>query len=351
MYTDEVLRHWAASGHCVTLFASKHRRSASEETVGGVRIVRRGGVFGVYREARWFYETEGRGRYDLVVDQVNTRPFLCPAYVKDTRLVGFIHQVAMEVWDYELPRPLGFIGRHWLEPRWLKQYADTPVLTVSASSASSLVPYGLTAVTVVPEGLRLPRELPKSTKAPHPTLIFVGRMAANKRPDHALAAFRLARRHVPGLRLWMVGSGALLRNLSRRAPQGVTFFGRVDETTKFDLLSRAHVIVATSVREGWGLMISEAAAVGTPAIAYDVPGLSDSVAATGGTLVAPDPQSMAAKIVLHARNWGVTQSCPLPTGTEPWERVAELMLSHALDATGTARRSTPLRSVAQGEED
>jgi glycosyltransferase involved in cell wall biosynthesis len=43
-------------------------------------------------------------------------------------------------------------------------------------------------------------------------------------------------------------------------------------------LSRAHIILVPAVREGWGLVVTEANAMGTPAIGYDdVPGLRDSI--------------------------------------------------------------------------
>jgi glycosyltransferase involved in cell wall biosynthesis len=34
----------------------------------------------------------------------------------------------------------------------------------------------------------------------------------------------------------------------------------------------------TSHREGWGLVVSEAAAMGTPTVGYDAPGVRDSIA-------------------------------------------------------------------------
>jgi hypothetical protein len=53
--------------------------------------------------------------------------------------------------------------------------------------------------------------------------------------------------------------------------------GRVSEEAKFELLGAAWLTVAPSAAEGWGLTIMEANAIGTPAVAYDVPGLRDSV--------------------------------------------------------------------------
>ena len=62
-------------------------------------------------------------------------------------------------------------------------------------------------------------------------------------------------------------------------------------------LARAHVLVATSIREGWGLNVSEAAACGTPTIGYSVPGLVDSVRASGGALVEPTPTALGTALV------------------------------------------------------
>jgi hypothetical protein len=51
----------------------------------------------------------------------------------------------------------------------------------------------------------------------------------------------------------------------------------VSDQVKSDLLSSAWLTVAPSLAEGWGLTVLEANSAGTPAVAYDVPGLRDSV--------------------------------------------------------------------------
>ena len=42
-------------------------------------------------------------------------------------------------------------------------------------------------------------------------------------------------------------------------------------------MSRARILIYPSIREGWGLSITEAAAVGTPSIVFDKPGTVDAV--------------------------------------------------------------------------
>ncbi|MEJ2151107.1 MAG: glycosyltransferase, partial [Chloroflexota bacterium] len=56
-----------------------------------------------------------------------------------------------------------------------------------------------------------------------------------------------------------------------------TFAGRVSDEEKRRLMRQADALALASVREGWGLVVVEANALGTPAVVYDVPGLRDSV--------------------------------------------------------------------------
>ena len=55
------------------------------------------------------------------------------------------------------------------------------------------------------------------------------------------------------------------------------FTGFVDDEKRDSLLARARVCVCPSEKEGWGLTVMEANAVGTPVVASDADGLRDSV--------------------------------------------------------------------------
>jgi glycosyltransferase involved in cell wall biosynthesis len=282
-----------ARGHSVTLFAAEVPGKPEREVVDGVEVLRRGSRLGVYRAARTFWSSRPRGSYDVVVDEINTRPFLTPRWIRDTPIVALIHQLAREIWFYETPLPLSLLGRYVLEPWWLRAYRETPAVTVSASSADSLARHhGWRDVTVIPEGYT-PHPVPEVAKQPDPTVAFLGRLVAMKRPEHVLESFRLLGSTFPSARLWMIGDGPLLIRLQEHAPDGVSFLGRVGRDELLERLARAHVLVTTSVREGWGLNVSEAAACGTPSIGYRVPGLVDSISASGGALVDPSPQALA----------------------------------------------------------
>ncbi|MHB8289371.1 MAG: glycosyltransferase family 4 protein [Acidimicrobiales bacterium] len=345
VYTHSVTREWVDQGHDVTLFCAAVDGAPSEEVTDGVRTVRRGGRHSVYTQARRFYVAERSGTYDLVVDEVNTRPFGCPRWAGTTRVAALVHQVAREVWHQETATPVALLGRYVLEPRWLAAYRDVPVMTVSESSRASLAEYGLSNITVVPEGFTEPPEFAglngaRPLREGRPTLVWAGRLARNKRPLDALEAFKRVREELPDAQLWVIGSGPMEHLLRAAAPDGTTFFGRVPEVEKYRLFARAHALIATSVREGWGLTVTEAASVGTPAIAYNVPGLTDSVTASKGCIVHPSPSALAKKIVELVPAWvnGVMPDV-IPGGVLPWKDVASLLLEGMLSDRSAEQRT------------
>ena len=285
-------------------------------------MIRRGGKHSVYGAAKQFWLKEGRGKFDVVIDEVNTRPFGAPRFVKGTPVVALIHQVAREIWFYEYPWVVALFGRYVLEPIWLSWYRDVLVLTVSESSKESLIEYGLRNINVIPEGSDCHvagRQL--AEKENPPALIFVGRLARNKRPEHAIEAYRIVKRSFPEIKMWIVGSGPLIDELKARECSDVHFFGRVSDEEKVDLIAKASLLLVTSVREGWGLVVSEAASVGTMSIGYDVPGLRDSLTQSQGVIVSEGPEFMAQGICNILRSDSAQK--PRSTGgISSWKEVA-----------------------------
>jgi glycosyltransferase involved in cell wall biosynthesis len=250
---------------------------------------------------------------------------MTPRWVRGKPIITLIHQLAREIWFYETPFPLSTVGRYLLEPIWLRAYRDIPALTVSQSSAESLARYhGWRDVTIVPEG-STPHPMPEVAKEQNPTIVFLGRLVAMKRPQDALAAFRLLTHNLPSAKMWVIGDGPLRTRLEQQAPPGVTFLGRISREELIERLARAHVLVATSVREGWGLNVSDAAACGTPSIAYSVPGLLDSTQASGGAVVDPNPKALSQALFDFCS--GSLKLHP-KISTLPWPDVAEVIEDH-----------------------
>ena len=301
VFTREVAKRWVEAGHEVTLFTSEFPNCKREEVLDGVRVVRNGGRYSVYRRARKFYvERFSREGYDVVVDEINTRPFFTPKFVNNgEKVVGLIHQLAREYWFYETPFPVNYLGYYFLENRWLRNYVDVPTVTVSESTRKDLLAIGFRSVKTVSEGLNFEPLDKLPEKSEFPVVVYSGRLRRAKRPDHAIRAFVKVRERFPDAELWMIGKGAFEDYLKRTSPEGVKFHSDLTNVERRELVGRAWVLVNPSVREGFGLNVIEANAVGTPCVGYDVPGLRDSIVDqnTGLLARAGDIKDLAAKIV------------------------------------------------------
>jgi len=300
-YTYEIARRLVTKGHSVTLFVSEFDGCRKEECVDGISIIRDGGKYSVYPKAKSFYKQKGK-EFDVVVDEINTRPFLTPKFVGDSKIVALIHQLAREFWFYETPLPVALVGYFFFEKRWLRNYIHVPTITVSESTRKDLDTIGFEKVFLVPNGLNVKpvSEVPEKTEKP--TIIYVGRMKKAKRPQDVIKAFRIVKQQVPDAQLWMVGDGYLRKRLEGRA-KDVKFFGYVDNKTRDDLIKRSWVLAVPGVREGWGQVVTDSNALGTPGVGYNIPGLRDSIKDEySGLLVDNNPNSLASGLIRTLRD-------------------------------------------------
>lgn len=104
-----------------------------------------------------------------------------------------------------------------------------------------------------------------------PVAVFVGRHIADKRLDVLPAALAVARATVPDLQAVIAGSGPetdAVRSAAAAADvaDAVQFVGRVTDAELEELLATSAVLVNPSAREGFGLVVAEAAAHGTPSV-------------------------------------------------------------------------------------
>jgi glycosyltransferase involved in cell wall biosynthesis/O-antigen/teichoic acid export membrane protein len=299
VWTHEVAKRWAAAGHDVSMLTSGFPGGAGTSTLDDVAIRRVGRLrTGSFHLAVQRELARLRG-FDVVIDEINSVPFLTPLWRRRLPpIVTLVFQLAVEVWDYELSRPFAALGR-WAEPRLLGLYRDLPVVAISESTQADLEALGLSDVQVVHPGLDPPPELGSVTKERSPTFLFAGRLAANKRPDHAVEAFRSLRRSVPDARLWIAGRGPTENALRESLPEGAELLGYLSREELYRRMARAHVLLVPSVREGWGLVVVEANSVGTPAVGYDVPGIRDSIidGATGLLATTGDPDDLASAAI------------------------------------------------------
>ncbi len=297
LITLRVLEGLAELGCRVEWFSSSYPGARPEEERNGVRYVRRGNEISVRLHAAMRYR--GTQSFDVVIDQINTLPFWAASYTR-VPVVAYFNQLAREVLLYERGSVVGGIGA-LAERLYLLPYKRKPIITISDSSAASLREYGLAGPTrVVPMCVdEQPDEDPAPKTAPH-DIAVVGRIVRSKRIEHCLDAAKILSDRGWRGRLIVIGNGEprYVNRLKRRASEllseRVVFKGFVSEAERSSILRAVSCLWVTSVREGWGLVVTEAARHGTPAVGYRVPGLVDSIEdGVTGVLVDPSPLELA----------------------------------------------------------
>jgi glycosyltransferase involved in cell wall biosynthesis len=303
VFTHEVMRRLAKRGHEMSLFTSRFKGCQLNENIDGLDIIREGNKYTVYKRAIDYLKAY-KEHYDLIIDEINTRPFFTPKFAREKKVIALIHQLAGEFWFYETKFPLNYIGYYYLEKKWLSNYKNIITLTVSNSTKTDLEELDFKRVFIVPPGLNVSPLSNVEEKEACPTVVFVGRLKKAKLPHHALQAFSIIKREIPYAKMWIIGDGYLRKKLESFERKDVTFYGHISNEKKYELLSRAHIIVVPAVREGWGLIVTEANAMGTPAIGYDVHGLRDSIrhGETGITIKERSPAAMAQQAISLLRD-------------------------------------------------
>lgn len=268
LLVDQLAAGLTARGDRVTLLCGGPSASHSYD------VVRSGGPYSQFLGAPPAYWRRLR-ECDVVVEVCNGMPFLAPLWSRKPTIC-MVNHVHTDLWPLRFRPPLCTAGR-FLEQRvmpWVHRH--NLVLMVSASTAREL------------ESLGVPRERirmltngaapvgPPAPRSAEPLFLALGRLAEYKRIDLLLRLWDRVRPVVGG-RLVVAGDGPQRGYLESLAGPGVSFAGRVSDEQKHRLLAAAWLLLHPALIEGWGIVITEAALRGTPAVGFDVPGLRDSV--------------------------------------------------------------------------
>ena len=234
-----------------------------------------GGTYSQYLKAPFVHHREVRD-WDLLVDTENGLPYFSPLWRRKAVLACVLH-IHTEQWDERFPRPIAAMGRFTESKLMPLVYRRTPFLAISASTASSLEAIGVdrSRIHVLEPGVDPPTVDP-GERSSKPLFVCVGRLMPYKRVDLLLRVWERVHPVVGG-ELLIIGDGPERAALEARAGEGVRFVGRVDDDEKWTLLGRSWALIHPAHHEGWGIVITEAAEIGTPSIGFDVPGVKDSI--------------------------------------------------------------------------
>ena len=233
-----------------------------------------GGTIDQYLRAPLAYARHYRD-VDLVVDVANGVSFYTPLWRRKASL-ALVNHIHTEQWSQWFPWPIAQLGSAQELRLFPKVYANRLFVAVSPSTASVLESMGVDRdrIRIIITGTELPDEI--GTEGPEPLFVGLGRLVPHKRFDLAIEAFNRIYPEIGG-RLVIAGEGPERARLAELAGPGVEVVGRITDEEKAELLRSAWLMVHPASHEGWGLVITEAAAYGVPSLAFRVPGLQDSI--------------------------------------------------------------------------
>ena len=237
-------------------------------------VIRSGGTYSQFIRAPAAYWRHLRDS-DLVVEVCNGMPFLTPIWCSRPKIC-LVNHMHTELWRMMFPRPVAALGQFAESKVMPWAHRDNLFLTVSNSTADALRDIGVgdDRIRQICNGVVQPD--PLTPRSPEPLFMALGRLTEYKRIDMLLRLWERVR-NVVGGKLVIVGDGPERSRLEALAGPGVIFTGRVSEEEKHRLLCSAWLLLHPALIEGWGIVITEAAIRGTPAIGFNVPGLRDSV--------------------------------------------------------------------------
>lgn len=321
-YLEEIGAVLAAQGVKVTLRTASYPGAPKRERVNGIDVSRGGGRLTVYPRA-WAAMWAGQRGFgplrgvkpDAVIDTQNGIPFFARIFTA-APVALLVHHCHREQWPVagRLMGRVGWFIESRLSPRL---HRSSQYLTVSLPSAQELEDLGVDGSRIaiaragldpMPEGVAAGSEL---TRSVNPSLCVLSRLVPHKQIEDALEAVAQLRPRLPELHLDVIGDGWWAQELRDKAAElgivdAVTFHGHVSEERKNELLARAWVHVMPSRKEGWGLVVIEAAQHGVPTVGYrSSRGLTDSVVDGGTGVLVDNPAELvdAVGLLLEDEQW------------------------------------------------
>jgi glycosyltransferase involved in cell wall biosynthesis/O-antigen/teichoic acid export membrane protein len=344
---------WLAWGHRVSVIGAGYDGGEAVEHHGDLTMYRIGGRSTVFPRTIW---KQWRGLVpdaDVVLEVINGITFLTPVWLRTPR-AALVHHVHSDHYERELGTA-GKVAGLFLETLPLKLlYPGSRFVVISHATQRDLEPFGISpdTVTVNHIGVELGAFAP-GERAPHPTLLYLGRLKKYKRLEMLLDTVVA----LPGTVLEIAGDGdhrpALEQEIAQRGlAERVRMHGHVDEGTKLELLQRSWVNLTASSAEGWCLTVMEAAACATPSVAMRVGGLPESIEDGVSGFLADDGEELTRYVKRLVEDGELRERMGRAAFDRAqdftWDRTARRTLDVLEAERASAPRKVPLRELLAG---
>jgi glycosyltransferase involved in cell wall biosynthesis len=294
VHVAEIFGRLASRGFEITQTTTSFPGGARETVSDGMRTLRLGRIRYYYPRAVWNCARETRrDRYDVVVECLNKLPFHSPLY-SAVPVLAIVHHLFGETAFLQVAWPVA--ATVWTMERMIPRlYRGVPFVSISESTRDDLIARGIPPEQIQVQhcGIRRPTIEPGDHARRGARIAYIGRLERYKQIDVLLRAVAKLSERFPEARIDVIGRGserARLEQVARAAgvAERTHFVGFVSDEERDHLLASARVCVCPSTKEGWGLTVIEANALGTPVVATDAPGLRDSVEEGRTGFLVPD---------------------------------------------------------------
>jgi glycosyltransferase involved in cell wall biosynthesis len=283
IYFQEIFKRIVKMGHSVTQLVVQFDNAPESEMIDGISIIRIGTKntfnFAVYRELPHLLEQDN---YDIIIDDLNKIPFYSPWLTKKPVLALMMHLFRKSIFsEVSIPFASYVYLTESLIP-WC--YKKNNFAALSESSKQDLIKMGINPnrIVTIPPGIDLNIYQPNHAIKENNLIVHTGRLKRYKSVDHLLQVTKLLSEKRKDFKVVIIGDGddlPRLKDLTKKLAieNYVTFTGFIPEQEKLTYYQKATVLVENSIKEGWGMIVIEANACGTPVVAARSPGLKDAV--------------------------------------------------------------------------
>ena len=269
----------AKKGHNVTLLTGGWKGCKAKDYLDGMAIYRCGKSVGPHLALPIFLL---KTKVDIVVNDLgHAVPWTLSAIMSDRNVVFFRHLHARS-----LPGQVNTLLAKIItsiEKCYFVIYRSTPFVTESSTSNADLKNLGIREkmIHIIPPGVNRDLFQPME-KTASPTMVYFGGMRRYKRPEESIYLLETIIHKIKDTKLIIVGTGPQKthsENLvnEKKIQDSVKFTGRLDDKELAKVVASSWLNIHASITEGWGYSILEASSAGTPTVAYNVPGVVDTI--------------------------------------------------------------------------
>lgn len=331
----EVYRRLVAKGHRVTFLTGAWPGCPSRETIDGMPVIRAGSTYNFNWVVPRMWRRIREQGFDVIVEDLNKIPFFTPWFEREVPVLANVPHLFGTTVFREASLPIGLYV--YLHERFIPScYGRSRFQVLSNTTRDDLIGRGISPERIHVIRCGIDHETyrpPVREGTPEPVILYLGRLKKYKGIELAIDALPSVLKNVPNARYWIVGEGDFRSSLERKiAAMGlqdqVQLLGYRDGEEKLEILRKTRVLVYTSPKEGWGLSVIEANAMGIPAVASDAPGLRESVrdGETGYLVPHGDIPALSrrlSELLSDAVTWGRMGQAGIRWAAEfNWDRMA-----------------------------